>query len=134
ENVLYDRKEGILVVADFGIARFTDFEHATMVETKFGTKLANLAYSAPEQRVKGGAVDQRADIFALGLILNEMFTGQVIQGAGYRKIGSVAAELAYLDSTVELMIQNDPSARASSIGQLKKDLIARGKEFTTQQV
>src|SRR5712692_7886506 len=79
ENVLYDRKENRLVIADFGIARFEDFEHATVVETKAGTKLANLRYSAPEQRIKGATVDQRADIYALGLMLNEMFTGNVLQ-------------------------------------------------------
>jgi hypothetical protein len=33
-------------------------------------RLANFAYAAPEQRIAGKAVDQPADIYALGLILN----------------------------------------------------------------
>jgi serine/threonine protein kinase len=134
ENVLYDPNNRVAVIADFGIARFTDFEHATIVETKFGTKLANLAYSAPEQRQKGAHVDQRADIFALGLMLNELFTGQIIQGTDFRTVGSVVPDFAWLDDVIAGMVKNDYKARTPSIDQVKQELIARGKEFAAQQV
>lgn len=75
ENILYDPSRDRLVVADFGIAHFEEELLATAVATKAGERLANLSYSAPEQRTRGAKVDQRADIYALGLILNEMFTG-----------------------------------------------------------
>lgn len=50
------------------------------VETKTGDRMVNFKYCAPEQKETGAEVDQRANIFALGLILNEMFTGRVPQG------------------------------------------------------
>jgi serine/threonine protein kinase len=82
ENILCDEKS-LPVVADFGIAHFEEDIIATAVKTPAGAKMANLSYSAPEQRMRGAAVDLRADIFALGLILNEMFTRSVPQGVGY---------------------------------------------------
>ena len=61
-----------LVVADFGIADFTAEELLTIVVTQPTERLANFLYSAPEQRVRGAPVDHRADIYSIGLILNEM--------------------------------------------------------------
>ena len=133
ENVLYDGDEKRLLIADFGIARFDPLDQETVVKTKAGAKLANMRYSAPEQRAKGMPVDHRADIFALGLILNEMFTKDVIHGTGYRTIASVAPDLGYLDQVVDLMIQNDAAARASSVEAVKKELIARGTQFVALQ-
>ena len=40
-----------------------------------GARLANFQYAAPEQRERGETVDQRADIYALGLILNTPSSG-----------------------------------------------------------
>ncbi len=133
ENVLYDQKQDRLLVADFGIARFEEDIMATTVSTKPTTKLANLRYSAPEQRIPGAAVDRRADVFALGLILNELFTNSVPQGAGYKTIKSVAAAYSYLDPLVDRMIQQNPAARFSTLEEVKKELIASGNEFVALQ-
>lgn len=133
ENILSDSNGEQLVVADFGIAHFEEEIIATTVSTKATTKLANLRYSAPEQRVPGAKVDHRADIFAVGLILNEMFTKEVPQGAGYKSIESVAQQFSYLDPIVAGMIQQDPASRYSSIEEIKKELIARGNTFVVLQ-
>ncbi len=133
ENILYDSTKNLAVIADFGIAHFEEDIIATLVKTKVGAKMANAGYFASEQRIKGAKVDHRADIFALGLILNEMFTGAVPHGAGYKVIESVAPEFAYLDPLVERMIQNDPGARPDSIDTIKSELIARGNAFIALQ-
>lgn len=133
ENVLYDLKDKVLVIADFGIAHFEEEMLVTEVETKPTSRMANIRYSAPEQRKKGAKVDQRADIYALGLILNEMFTRDVPQGTGYKTIKSISADFAYLDEIVEWMIQQDPNARPSSIDEIKKALIARKNQFIARQ-
>lgn len=133
ENILVDKKSGQFVVSDFGIAHFEEQVIATIVETKKAEKLANIRYSAPEQRMKGAAVDKRADIYALGLILNEMFTGQVPEGAGHKTIASTAAEYAYLDALVDKMRQQDPAARPVSIEEVKKELIGRQNAFIELQ-
>lgn len=77
ENVLYQRTSRTLAIADFGIARFTEDLLATWVETAPAQRMANFQYAAPEQRVQGQNVGVPADMYALGLMLNELFTGVV---------------------------------------------------------
>jgi serine/threonine protein kinase len=108
ENLLVSEDKRI-VVADFGIAHFREEELFTAVETRATDKLANYRYSAPEQRMPGGVVNRRADVFAMGYILNEMFTGDVPHGAGYQRIAEVAPDYAYLDPLVDAMIQQSPT-------------------------
>ena len=100
ENVLYDQASDKLLVADFGIAHFGEDELYTLVETSPNDRLANFKYAAPEQRNAVMTVDHRADIFALGLMLNEIFTGEVPHGTGFKTIESVDPEYAYLDGLV----------------------------------
>src|SRR6266550_1268663 len=69
ENVMLDRFGGVKLM-DFGIARSLDTR-----STATGTFLGTPAYMAPEQ-AEGKPVDRRSDIYALGLVLYEMFTGQ----------------------------------------------------------
>ncbi|MGH7066255.1 MAG: serine/threonine-protein kinase [Acetobacteraceae bacterium] len=69
-NILLS-KEGRAKIADFGIARLD--EGAT---TGTGTMLGTPNYMAPEQII-GGAVDHRADLFAVGVILYEILAGRL---------------------------------------------------------
>ena len=133
ENILHDVSSNSLVIADFGIAQFTREALLTAVETRAQDRLANFIYAAPEQRVRGRDVGLWADIYALGLILNEMFTGEVLQGTGHKLIGSVAPQYGYLDPLVDLMVRHSPAERPASIVQIKQELIARGNEFVSQQ-
>lgn len=131
ENVLWS-EQGRLVVADFGIAHFEEDALLTAVETKPGDRLANFVYAAPEQRVKGKDIDEKADVYSLGLILNEMFTHEVPFGARYRKIAEIAPQFSYLDGSVETMLDRDATVRPS-IAELKRDLIARGNASISVQ-
>jgi serine/threonine protein kinase len=133
ENLLYDSGVSKVVLADFGIARFKEDDLKTVVDTGPNERLANFAYAAPEQRVAGKVVDQRADIYALGLILNEMFTGEIPQGTGFRKIREVAPGFGYLDELVDLMVQQQPEQRIQSVAKVKQELIARGNHFIELQ-
>ncbi len=69
ENVLLAR-DGMVKLMDFGIARALG-SNTTTTQTVIGTP----GYMAPEQS-QGKVVDQRADLYALGLILYECLTGQ----------------------------------------------------------
>lgn len=133
ENVLWEKGKNELVVADFGIAHFEEDEIYTAVETKHAARMANYQYSAPEQRARGAKVDHRADIFSLGLLLNELFTGEIPQGAGYRHIADVSPDHGYLDDIVESMIQQKPENRLSSIAEIKKELIGHKNSFVAHQ-
>jgi serine/threonine protein kinase len=68
ENVMIDR-QGNVKLMDFGIAR--SMEAMTLLT---GSMVGTPAYMAPEQ-ASGKSVDHRADIYAFGLMLYEMFTG-----------------------------------------------------------
>jgi serine/threonine protein kinase len=133
ENILVELPSRRLAIADFGIAHFEEDDLATAVETGSAERLANFRYSAPEQRTKGGVVDQRADIFALGLILNEMFTQQVPQGTGHTPIAAVAPEFAYLDPIVDQMIRQNAAERYPTIAAVKQDLELRTSVSVTYQ-
>src|SRR5260370_673877 len=133
ENVLFDEAQDRLVIADFGIARFEEEALYTDVETSPNTRLANFQYAAPEQRSRGADVDLRADIYALGLILNEMFTGKVPHGTGYKTIGSVVPDYGYLDEIVSMMLHQTAGERPASIEMVKHQLIGRKQEFVTRQ-
>jgi tetratricopeptide (TPR) repeat protein len=69
-NIMID-PEGNAIIMDFGIARSVGAGGSTVAGTVVGT----LAYMAPEQ-AKGVEADQRADIYALGLILYDMLLGR----------------------------------------------------------
>lgn len=133
ENILYDAQHDNLVVADFGIAHFSEEDLFTSIETQDSSRLANFQYASPEQREREAKVDQRADIYALGLILNEMFTGRIPIGTGYKTIRSVNTKYSYLDEIVEKMINQDPSKRFQSIKEVKETINIKGKESISQQ-
>jgi len=132
ENILFSAETDALVVADFGIAHFEEEELLTAVETRDNERLANFLYSAPEQKIRGQRVDSKADIYALGLILNEMFSGAVPLGTSPPRVSEAAPEYAYLDGLIELMLRQDPALRPS-VGDVKRELIARGNEFLSVQ-
>jgi serine/threonine protein kinase len=133
ENILLEGEGHKCVIADFGIAHFAEQALATAVETRDSERLANFVYAAPEQKTIGHKVDHRADIFALGLILNELFTGQVIHGKGHEEISATDPSIGYLDPLVDHMIQQDASHRPGSIDEVKKLLISRRLEFVSRQ-
>ncbi len=133
ENILYDEQQDRLMIADFGIAHFEEEALYTSVETAPNTRLANFLYAAPEQRSRDSSVDHRADIYALGLMLNEMFTRQVPQGTEYKTIGRVASDFSYLDDLVAAMLRQAVGERPASIEVIKRELIGRKQEFITRQ-
>lgn len=133
ENILYDNSKNLVVVADFGIASFTDDLLLTIVETKAQERLANFQYSAPEQRQRGAEVNKTADVYALGLILNELFTTEILQGTGYRRIETVSADHNYLDEIIDKMVRQAPGDRYLTIEEIKKELNARQKAQVSLQ-
>ncbi len=70
-NVLM-AKDGILKVADFGIAQATTSE--TLVAGSSG--MGSVHYISPEQ-ARGGFTNERSDIYSLGVVLYEMLAGEV---------------------------------------------------------
>lgn len=71
ENVLIG-DDGRVKVADFGLVRAVGTETSA---TGAGALLGTVSYLAPEQ-IEHGTVDQRTDVYACGVVLYEMLTGQ----------------------------------------------------------
>ncbi|MDJ1467629.1 protein kinase [Cytophagaceae bacterium DM2B3-1] len=70
DNILITNRGDNVKIIDFGLAAadtFDDIKNATFIGTK--------TYAAPEQTLTGSSVDGRADLYAFGIILLEMFTG-----------------------------------------------------------
>jgi serine/threonine protein kinase len=133
ENILLDAPAKNPAIADFGIASFTDDLVVTTVETLPGQRLANFQYAAPEQRKRGGETAIAADVYALGLMLNEMFTGEIPHGTEYRPIEAVNKDYAYLDAVIAKMIRQNPGDRYQNIAELKAAISHHHAEFQTIQ-
>jgi serine/threonine-protein kinase len=74
-------------VLDFGLAKFTLGEEKVTHKTRTGSVMGTPYYMAPEQCEGKASIDQRADLYSLGVILFEMMTGQVpFGGDGYGEI------------------------------------------------
>jgi serine/threonine-protein kinase len=72
ENVLLEEGTGRPKVADFGLARAI----SEVSNTTTGTVLGTVAYLAPET-ISTGHVDTRADVYAVGILAFELFTGRL---------------------------------------------------------
>ena len=70
QNILVSFAGGVKVV-DFGIAKAT----TQLAQTRAGVLKGKYAYMSPEQ-VRGAKIDHRSDLFAVGLVMYEMLTGQ----------------------------------------------------------
>jgi serine/threonine protein kinase len=84
--------EGETKVIDFGIAKSAIRGTATDPKMGFG----KFGYMAPEQLIRGGIVDHRTDIYAAGVVLYELLTGQRLYEAGpepdYRALAKKVAK------------------------------------------
>ena len=83
ENVML-RPDGLVKVLDFGLAKLTetrgpgvDLQAATIAKlsTETGVVMGTVGYMSPEQ-ARGQKVDQRTDIFSLGVMIYEMIAGR----------------------------------------------------------
>jgi eukaryotic-like serine/threonine-protein kinase len=104
ENIMV-RRDGYIKVLDFGLAKLTeqqdpvtDGEAPTraMVNTAAGTVMGTANYMSPEQG-KGNDVDERTDLWSMGVVLYEMVTGKLPFA------GATPTE------TISLILQKEPA-------------------------
>ncbi|MGH8008923.1 MAG: protein kinase domain-containing protein [Candidatus Binatia bacterium] len=71
-NIMIEGRSQRVVVMDFGIAK--ELDRAAGQETKIGEFVGTVKYCSPEQ-LRHEPLDGRADIYALGLVMYELYTG-----------------------------------------------------------
>lgn len=130
ENIMV-RKDGIVQIMDFGLAKLA----GTSRITKMGSTVGTLGYMSPEQ-VQGLEADHRSDIFSLGVLLYEMIAGRSpfngahesailyeIVNVDVPPIVTVKPELdPALDAIVLECLEKDPSERYQSVAEVAKEL------------
>jgi serine/threonine protein kinase len=126
ENILLDR-QGRVKVADFGLAKLVgtlDEPQAkgataeTAALTQAGKTMGTPSYMAPEQVGDPGAVDHRADIYALGVVFYQMLTGE-LPGHQIQPPSRKVAIDVRLDEVVLRALEEKPERRYQQVSEVK---------------
>jgi eukaryotic-like serine/threonine-protein kinase len=132
QNVLIDR-DGRAKVTDFGIARSLESEGMTAT----GRVLGTTDYVSPEQAM-GEDVDERSDVYSLGVVFYEMLTGDVPfsaetqVGVAMKHVNEPLPDVlakrpevsAAVAAVVDRATTKDPRDRYGSVGEMVRDLEA----------
>jgi len=121
-NILLDA-QGQAKVADFGLARLDHVETASgaLSMSRTGQFMGTPAYAAPEQVKDAAHVDHRADIYALGVLLYEMLTGDLPRGV-FQPPSRKARGAGHLDEVVRRAMQERPEDRYQAAADLQRDV------------
>ncbi len=140
QNIIIS-KDGKVKVTDFGIARAT-----TSTQTISTSVMGSVHYTSPEQ-ARGGVVDQKSDLYSIGITMYEMITGHVpFDGDStvsvalkhlQEEITSPAEEVPNIPYSLECIImkctQKNPGRRyadcASLLMDLKRSLVEPNGDF-----
>ena len=115
-NVMLDGK-GRVKVVDFGLARMTHPDNS--MRTRADIALGTPDFIAPEARIAGAQVDQRADLYAVGVMLYQLLTGHVPRGR-FAPPSSLRPHLdKAIDSFVDKALQTSPAQRYSTATEMK---------------
>ena len=122
--------EGETKVIDFGIAKSAMRGTATDPKMGFG----KFGYMAPEQLIRGGIVDHRTDIYAAGVVVYELLTGQRLYEAGpepdYRALAKKVAKGEHtLPSEIDPMLAPYDDLVATALRPKSEDRYQSAAEF-----
>jgi len=116
ENVLLARGD-VVKVADFGLSRLLDVDMTRLTRTHL--VLGTYEYMAPEQREKAKEADNRSDIYATGVVLYEMLTGELPIGRFDLPSRNRPNECdARMDRIIERSLEKDPARRYQEAGEM----------------
>ena len=109
QNIIIS-KEGKVKVTDFGIARAT-----TSTQTISTSVMGSVHYTSPEQ-ARGGVVDQKSDIYSVGITMYEMVTGHV----PFDGDSTVTVALKHLQEEIKSPVEEVPELPRSLVDIIMK--------------
>lgn len=119
-NILINM-EGQVKVADFGLARMEDPSQSGGL-TRTGVAMGTPDFVAPEALVIGTHVDGRADLYAIGVMLYNMLTGEVPRGLWMMPSIKLPGLDRRFDGIIARALQTDREMRYQTAQQVRQDL------------
>lgn len=127
DNVML-RQDGILAIADFGIAKTVGMQ---ITDTGAGEVVGTPYYLSPEQAL-GHAVDARCDLYSLGVVAYEMLTGtkpyhaetarELLDLHAHAPVPTLPAAHQWFQPVLDKMLAKEPAQRYASATALLDDL------------
>ena len=117
-NILLNM-EGQVKVADFGLAKTADASQAGLTKTNMA--MGTPDFVAPEALTPGMSIDGRADLYAVGVMLYNMLTGQVPRGAFRMPSVTSATDVRY-DTIIGKAMQMDRELRYQTALDVRREL------------
>jgi len=117
-NILLNM-EGQVKVADFGLAKTADTSQAGLTKTNMA--MGTPDFVAPETLTPGMSIDGRADLYAVGVMLYNMLTGQVPRGAFRMPSVTYATDMRF-DKIIAKAMEMDREFRYQTSLDLRRDL------------
>ncbi|HYF33725.1 MAG TPA: bifunctional serine/threonine-protein kinase/formylglycine-generating enzyme family protein, partial [Prosthecobacter sp.] len=114
--------DGRVKVADFGLAKMTSHETSNL--TRGDMRMGTPDFAAPECYLPGFEVDQRADIYAVGVMLYQMLTGSIPRGRFDQPSAAVENLDRRFDAIIDKAMKTDREKRYSTAIELHKALDA----------
>jgi serine/threonine protein kinase len=119
-NVLIDM-EGRVKVADFGLAKLADKSKDSGL-TQTGMAMGTPDYVAPEALMFGSDVDGRADIYAVGVMLYQMLTGDIPRGMFKMPSQKFQSIDPRFDAIIRRALEHDREERYQTSHELRQAL------------
>ncbi|HKE56691.1 MAG TPA: serine/threonine-protein kinase, partial [Pyrinomonadaceae bacterium] len=152
ENIML-RRDGYVKVLDFGLAKLTEHRKpgtgttmSTLMFSNPGSVMGTAAYMSPEQ-ARGVAVDERTDVWSLGVVLYEMVTGQppfvgatptdIVIAIVEREQPAISEHVAEVPAELERIVRKalrkDPEERYQIAKEMAVDLRSLQKDLDVER-